>query len=926
MLQFYPLTTADSIFELVENAAMASQSWIVSDLKSKNEIQKRLIEKQGYFLESSILRASDFWKIALRKLAPQIQVVASDFIRLVVDNFVEKFAAQLDLKTYEASTLLAYVQELAPILLHPESEQLLAEWFSQQEKIKKWQRWHLLAKACIKYIIEDHHIIDGRWTAAYLQNLDLSQLSWPADLVVDLGTEMSSVEMGLFKILSKKTNVKIIWPQPAWHLRYPLLLKTYHDNLGYGEVLQDKNEKLIGNFGASSFVRVSTQLAEVKLTVSQVRSWYEQGVPLDKIAIISSQIETYWPILKYLLDEEGLIYQKDHVIRLNSLGVVQNFLAYCNNLLAEVSWDSLEQSFFSRHSPTEVSFESFKSLFYQIYDDSDLQRDQKIKNLFYRQIDLHKKVSRDEFLSTVVKLWNETLQFHLLPESDHQVDLFEIIFKDFLVRSADVQSDFKRWLEFLKSCINSKEIKIDNHEALGLQVLPLMSSHLSDSLYQIWLGLDEKSLSSRKKHLLPVADIYELKTQFDFSIEYPEESYFDFNMRWLLEKNAASKIYICSNTNFEAEPLTPSLFFLERNALHALTLPPATRHDEVQNYLSQINFQNEPVDLGEGLYDLNRISLAGLKRDLIVLPNIVSIPLIDSITPSELEEYWKCGFKLLAQKVFRLKDLPQVAVDLDPRQKGSLLHQLFEFLIEGLQANTNLKLIEDSIYDFLDAQRRQAHIYPQDDLLWNIQKNKMALIGKAFIQFEFERKKPLQTTSEQSFELYFDLTNKEFLSAPLHAKLGLQKAIRFNGRIDRIDQQPNGIIIYDYKSATTDLSHYSDWLDNGEFQLLLYLVACEKVLFPNQCVIASVYYDYRKFDFSKGLMYEDFHAEHIQNSRRKKALATPEQKAALADNFILLLETLFSRLHRLDFSSTPVDVEICIRCNWSKLCRAHHLN
>ena len=163
MLQFHPITSPNSIFHFLKQNEDDSQTWIVSDLKSKNEIQKALIEKQGFFLETSILRASDFWKIALRRLAPHIQVVSKEFIKIVVDNFVEKFGSELGLKSSESSTLAAYLNELAPILLHPSSDAILSEWFSKQDKVKKWQRWHLLSRACMAYIVGEHKIIDSQW-------------------------------------------------------------------------------------------------------------------------------------------------------------------------------------------------------------------------------------------------------------------------------------------------------------------------------------------------------------------------------------------------------------------------------------------------------------------------------------------------------------------------------------------------------------------------------------------------------------------------------------------------------------------------------------------------------------------------------------------------------------------------------------------
>lgn len=906
MLQFIPVDHPDSIFKFIENSELGAATWIVSDLKSKNEIQKNLLDQQGYFLETSILRASDFWKIALRRLAPHIQVVSHDFIRILVGNFVDKHGLALEIKDAEVSTLHAYLSELAPILLHSESDNILSDWFATQKKIKKWQRWYLLAKACMKFIVFEHNLIDSQWTAAYMQNLDINHIDWKTPIIVDLGTEMSSVEMGLFKTLSQKASVKIIWPKPLWSDRFQFLLKTYQDSSGYGTTesigkVDQKTDKL-----QNQFIRVSTQLSEVKFAVQKIRQWVDAGIQLNNIAIISAEIDkSYWPVLKFFLDHEGLVYQKDQIIKLNSLAAVQNFTAFATNLMSDVSWDSLETTLFSSTSNADISFDSFKSLFYQLYDDSDLLRDDKVKNLFYKKLDLSNKITRDEFLIQIVKIWSESLKFINDTESESQAQLFETIFKDFLARSTDISANFRSWIQFLLTCINSKEIKISSSTNNGLQILPLMSSHLCKANYQICLGTDEKSLSTHKKSLIATADVFELKVKFDFAIDYPEESFFDFNIRWLAERQVIEKIYLCANSSFEAEPLTPALFFLENNSKQDLQLPEATRHDQIQNQLAALTTKDNVLN-------------DALRRDLYPSTNQVLIKLFDSLSPSNLEDYWKCPFKLLVQKAFKLRDLPQVAMDLDPRQKGSLLHLLFEHLVKTDNA--------ESSESFLDQKRLEFKIYPKDDLLWLIQKNKLLQIAKKFTDFENHRKKEAVKASvkatEISFDMRFDLECKNFV--PLDSTEN--KSIIIKGRVDRIDQNNESeLIVYDYKSNTADLKNHQDWLKVGEFQLLLYLMACEIYLYPEKNVIASVYYDYRKFEAHKGLSTQSYQNLFLESGRKRKSLSNEDDKKKLISEFTKTLEYIFSKLENFDFSAEPIDQKHCTSCNWSKLCRAPHL-
>ena len=184
--------------------------------------------------------------------------------------------------------------------------------------------------------------------------------------------------------------------------RFPFLLKTYTENLGYGQVSALEHKK--SGDSQSEFVRLSTQLSEVKYAVAKARQWIEhqQVLPSD-IAIMAPDIEEYWPVLEHYLSEEGIPFQKDIVAPLNSLADIQTFLSNLQNLTQDVSWESLEKNYFQSTSKPPMKYEHFKALFYQIFDEEDLKRDEKIKNLFYKKIDLNKELTRDDFLSLIVR-------------------------------------------------------------------------------------------------------------------------------------------------------------------------------------------------------------------------------------------------------------------------------------------------------------------------------------------------------------------------------------------------------------------------------------------------------------------------------------------------------------------------------------------
>ena len=88
MLNFLKVHSPSDIkFVLKEQYNPLTDTWIVSDLKSKQEIQQLALEKNGYFTDDAILRVSDFWRLWLRRFEPTLNIVSSDFIRAMTSHF-----------------------------------------------------------------------------------------------------------------------------------------------------------------------------------------------------------------------------------------------------------------------------------------------------------------------------------------------------------------------------------------------------------------------------------------------------------------------------------------------------------------------------------------------------------------------------------------------------------------------------------------------------------------------------------------------------------------------------------------------------------------------------------------------------------------------------------------------------------------------
>lgn len=916
MLEFVTVSSPVQIKNFLKLYDPLKDTWIVSDLKSKQEIQNISVGRYGYFSDDAILRVSDFWKLWIRRLAPTTQVVSSDFIKVIVQNFIEDHGEKLQVAESEILTLTKAVQEFAPILLHPNGDDLVQEWleaeFSREQKPKKWMRWYQLAKIVTNYLLE-RNLIDSRWSASFMQTLDLNLFRWPRRLIIDLGSELSSVEMGLFKTLSQTQDVVVIVPQPLFADRFPYLLNVYKENLGLGKVSEAPSIDFIPSLQKEQFVRLSTQLAEVKYAVATVRQWADAGAALDDIAIIAADIEKYWPVLQHYLEEEGIPFSKDTVASLNGLGDVQNLLAVLKNYSPDVSWDSLEKVTFANNQNVQFQFEKFKGLFFQLYDQDDLGRDQKIKELYYRKVDYAAPISREEFLKFLaVEIWPR------LPESATKADLFEVIFKDLIGQSVSVsglpegskgESRFKRnlWISFLKNRLSGKERPVQRSQQGGLNIFSLMSAHMTNAGHKIYIGMNEESFIKKNSTLIGLQDSNALKNIFDLAVESSEESYLDFNLRWQSLTATANTVFTSAHMSFSSDPLNASLFFIENCPQSDVVVPAPTRVDELQSAL--IN--------GEGA--VAGVSAERLKQDKTGFEAQLNPSVFQTLSASDLENYAQCSFKLLASKGFRLRTDAQAALDLDHRDKGSLAHSLFEYLLKNISEDFN----DQNVIAFLDGERAARRLFVNLDGIWNIQRAKFLALANKFYKIEKERSKIFSFEVEKQVQVFFDLKEGHFT---LEKPTG--NDFQFNLRVDRIDthREKKYCIIYDYKTSERQEHKSGNWISDYQFQMLLYIAAV-KLLLPQELSIkGSLYYYYKNFKINTGIVDSEVGLNDFLFNKRNSSLYDQTEWADLDQEFSQTLTEVLTRLSNGEFTTKPYEPVICNDCDWRKLCRATHLN
>lgn len=917
MLKRVLLKRRSDIQALIEDFDPKKASWVVPDLRSKFEIQETLLEKNGSYLDTSVLRASDLWKTLLRKRRPEIREVSRDWIRALVRH-------ELDAKEREGlnasaeKTILETMDRFAALLFDPLGDEHLASLEEEDpESFAAWKPSIAIARDLLTSL-RKRDLIAPQWISAVLlaeENLDLR---WDLDLWVDLGVQLTGAEALLLQNLSRNVDVYVIEPAPAWAQESDFVLRPYEALRGLsGATLE---APAAGDTASSrEFLRFGSQLGEVKETVARVRAWLDAGTPPEEIAIVAPDIEGAWPVLKAYLDEEGVPADKAVSIKLNALPPVTRWLAQLRSRAKDLDRADLEHSFYPPSGETRgLRFEEFQSLFAHLYSEDDLARHEAVAAAYQRGPRFEKIAARDAFLMTAAMLWDSK-----------DLDPLILIAREFHSNVPEATTlRLQDWVGYAESVAASKEIMLEGAAEGGVRVTNFWSAHSMRVKKRVFLGLCEELLREPNRNPLPLPLAQKL-SEIGFHQEHPDHSLLEFELRWLSEAAAEEDLYFVSSSGFEGQPLTASPFwlrsYLEANGaehIEKIHLPKAPAWDLLRT---------EPAKIPEvrGWTEARSLVLAhGLDRDAgLTDEELLKTPPPRKLSPSSIEAYARCPFIFASTQLFRLKDLEELDMDLGAAGMGQLNHELLAHLVaEGYLTKPELQTPEQ-LQLAVETVREKVGLRLIDEKSWPALCARQVKTAMRFLEIEknWQKAHPRRQfhAPEAAWKISLDPKTGKFTPGEI------ENQIVIGGRIDRLESDGQGHwVVIDYKSSGGSLKNHPRWLEENALQLLFYMWAVENSALDGVDgeVFGAFYYVLRDMNRDKGLQIDEGGASLFPPSGRKTSGASRERKLELFAELEKKILEIVAHQAEGRYAPKPFRSDLCDTCEWRVLCRAPHLN
>jgi ATP-dependent helicase/nuclease subunit B len=907
---------------------LGGTSWVVTDVRSKLAVQRRLLSNGHSFTGSaflsgkSVLRANEVWQEAARKIDPELQIISRELMLTAISGWLVERDEPWLKAPGAAKTAFAYIRQLLPILaLEEGSNSLLEDWLSSEEPTRessraRWRDWYRISCDLWKKL-KEKKLCAGAWLPGWLiAHREALDGVLARNLIFDLGAELSHVEAELLLALAVKRQVRILRPAPEWESDYPecrlaadWIIKQA-ESRGVGCVVKNNTQQsseATGGTGERIYRRLPSASAEVKESVAMVRTWLEAGVAPTSIAIVAPDLEAYWPVLSLHLEAEGIPSSKAVVSALHSFPDMMKWLARMRIRTGIPDPRDLEADVFGENQPA-ISYQGFREVFSRVYEASDISLSADLMRYFETEFNdrgqwKDDRVSRDQFVA---------LAASLLRTGDDMGRAIRALKAVLEECPPDLEFQGSQWVKYFAEAMAKVEVNVIPAIVDGIWCVNLSSLEGIECTHIVAMGLHEGALRSQLGTALQTTDLRAIERDLGFVIDGEDRKRGEFEARWILMQPRDSTVLLFAETDISGTVQTPSWTWLAgawaaNKQTPEIEVPRQTRFDYLmkrsfddigsQEQRARLRFERgeaEPAKFGGGL--------------------------VKKLSASSIDAVSRCPLQFALSRILALRDPGEIDLDADMSRQGSLQHKIFEHLGRkqwpSLTDPELLSVIEDSKVEIEKQDGKPLVRTPQ---AWSSLRRRMLRVSRGVLEFErAERAKhpELQTVGcEVSFEGEFPIE---------------KGTTSIRGSIDRVDQDGKGrTIIIDYKNRAYH-QNYSTWARNQYWQPLVYAYAFENGWTTPRLsgTLAGIFiFDVTKKSRGNGFRLSEgnFDLFEIVDEKKVRYMQSREDLNSSFEE----LKSRVSEVRRIldsgEFRPEPHKPEECERCQWVYACRAPHL-
>jgi hypothetical protein len=931
VLKLIKIHSKSQVWEHFQNIDIEKESWVVSKSSDRDSMSQYILAKHGYFLDISLQWHRTFYRTIFERAFPQIKIVSNEFAEAFLKRKILGLKTDLSIDVIDEKSRLRSITYYASLLLDPNLDSgKLGEWLeASQERKLRLKPDLLLNKLFLNFFLENNIICED-WIVAYLQTADLSNLTLPMPrLYFDLGIEYGMLEADLLQKLAKNHDIIIFQTVHSFDENYTHLVQAY-ERFDLLENLSKTEEKPV----EIELKKFSSAVAEGRYAITTLKEWHRQGISWDKMAIVTPDIRKYQDLLLWQLLAEDVPVNQNKKSLYIEFQDIRELLSDLSFFKEEIEFSSIKESLVRYCANEKIgSFGKIEEKLNSPFLAADTLLDLIDKWLpgFFRK---HMATSLEEFK----EIRNAELNVHDFIKS---TELFwersglgerkeKIINALFDSSSPHLVFSMEEWLKQIEKVALQATVNLGIKQPDGIQLTSLSQVSLFDLHNVVVLGLEETGFQSQFKEAIPADDIFNLNTELGVYLAHPDLSISSYHLEELLSQIKGQAVLSYAYKAIDSSIQNPApqwqnRAFQKKMLEKEMDVPQKTHWDWLLSNSESMWLHHRKQDF--------KMDTQRWDAKPQLTPQLTDFSLSEiSLSPSSIQTFLDCRQKFFFQRILKLRSVESESFDVNAREKGSWYHSLFEKIIvkeaEYIQPLVPNGLNEESKKLLLDRlQSDFSDIIPTgfSEKTWNLVKKSYFENVIKFIEHEVQLRAQFpelkSVVVEWPWEIYYDWRRYEF------SKVSTPDTVRISGVIDRIlkNQKTNQLWLVDYKSSIKNYSSFGSWVENKEFQLLLYNHIAQS--FSSEPWAAKVenlsYWQLPDLVSKKGFAVAD--PRLLGMGYAKKTMGTLEEKEKVEAEFLIKFQEMIIEMKSGLFYPDPVDVKTCKYCEWRLACRAPHL-
>ncbi len=887
-MEIIPISSPDAKEKLFSEFDPRTTIWVVPDLVSRSALQEKLLQKFDVVENNACLRISDLWRQLFFRVRPDFRVVSPAYAKALVREWLKTSEFEWARTPGASENIVHYLNELIPLISHPESETLMPQWFQEnQGAFVRWGLWYVEAVRLWKRFYAEK-IVARNWISGFLVNEPGFEKQLSRPLIFDLGVEILAPELELMRQMSRFVEVKILVPSPEWAGEYPALTNL---------IPCEEVKRWQG--GKTDFRHFASSLGEIKDSVATVRQWIEEGVEPEKIAIVAPNRKRVWSTLVEFLRFEGIRVQENEPDPVSAYGRIGQLISRLQNNFGHIESSHIELDLFhsSEVERKLINHEEFYRLFNNIYSDRDLRRHAEIKREYEARAEISQAWNTNEFINKVSAQWNDDWPHETLEK------LLNEVVKD---SHPGIPLEPRNWLSYFGELAGTVDLNSSQGNVSGVRVENYFSADHLNISHLYFLNATEAEFKKNRRTSILDEDLKSLSRALGFNLTVNAPDIPEFIAKWLLSRNFKASVLSFADSDFSGREETPAFFWLQgclaRGQETKILVPGMTVWDQKQESLAK---NPESTEVGKRVraeFEKPATSIGPWHKPL-------------KISATSLANYNRCPYVYYAENLLGMKVSEPLDLDLGYMDLGQLLHFLTEKIISE---NRGFDLSESEISKIIDSWARESAVPLVDSDLWQHQKVRLYPYVKKFLETESEWRRRFPQTKTAAVELE--------IKGEINTPLGV---VKITGRIDRVDHDGEGrYLVIDYKRSDSNLSALKSWLKNQLYQPLLYTLAIEKgwTRLGRQKVVGGQFYVLRDGDRTRAFFVKEESGTLFDSDSRERNKISNAEKEELIGELEKVISDSVTRVLGGEFLPKPVDEEqTCNDCRWRYSCRARHL-